>query len=308
VTQPFGDQLRRAREARGVSLDTVSDATRIAQRHLEALERSDLGGLPRGPFGRGYIRAYAGFLGIDPRPILEAYGAQELKHGLGPSDTQRRTLDELSQLVQQRASAQHRGPAAAKLAALALVALAVLGGTAWILVGRAPESDVATSLPPAGGHSPGEGRSSEASSESGEARGAPAPTTQGVPRAPGPPGAVAPATERPTGGLRISHSGVGTGVEDHRLVGRADRFVAGTEVSFWTRVLGGEPGGVIRHVWIHDDRVAMKVDLPIGGSHWRTFSRLRLPGGAIGPWTVEARDADGRLLAREEFLCVAESP
>jgi cytoskeletal protein RodZ len=306
---PFGDQLRQAREARGVSLDTVSDATRIAQRHLEALERSDLGGLPRGPFGRGYIRAYAGFLGIDPQPILEAYGSQEQKRGLGPSETQRRTLDELSQLVQQRAPAQRRGPSPAKLGALAVVTIAVLGGAVWLLIGRdAPDADVATSPPPAERRPSGPGVASESPLEPAEARAAPAQTTSEVPRASKPPRVAAPATTPPRGGLRVSHSGVGTGVENHRLVGRADRFLAGTEVSFWTRVLGGEPGGVIRHLWIHDDHVAMRVDLPIGGSHWRTFSRLRLPGGATGPWTVEARDADGRLLAREEFLCIAESP
>jgi transcriptional regulator with XRE-family HTH domain len=301
---PFGDQLRRAREARGVSLDAVSDATRIAPRHLEALERSDLGGLPRGPFGRGYIRAYAGFLGIDPQPILEAYGSQEQRRGLGQSETQRRTLDELSHLVQHRAPAQRRGPPSLKLAAWALGVLAVLGGAVWFLTGRdVPEADVATSRPPPAGRPSGAGVTTEAPPEPAQVPAAPT-----VPRAARRPEVASPATDHPTGGLRVSHSGVGTGVENHRLVGRADRFVAGTEVSFWTRVLGGEPGAVIRHVWIHGDRVAMRVDLPIGGSHWRTFSRLRLPEGATGPWTVEARDADGRLLAREEFLCVAESP
>jgi nucleotide-binding universal stress UspA family protein len=97
-------------------------------------------------------------------------------------------------------------------------------------------------------------------------------------------------------------------VESRRLVGRADRFVEGAEVSFWTRVLGGRPGDEIRHFWFHEGRVAMRADLAIGGSHWRTHSRLELPRGATGTWTVEARDLDGRILAREEFLCVSGEP
>jgi hypothetical protein len=99
---------------------------------------------------------------------------------------------------------------------------------------------------------------------------------------------------------------VGTGVESHRLVGRADRFVEGTTVYFWTRVLGGRPGEVIHHSWIYEGRVIMRADLEIGGSHWRTFSRRELPPGSAGRWATEARSPDGRILAREEFLCLPD--
>jgi hypothetical protein len=47
----------------------------------------------------------------------------------------------------------------------------------------------------------------------------------------------------------------------------------------------------------------MRVDLSIGGPHWRTHSRLLLPEGSAGVWAVEARTSDGRLLVRDEFLC-----
>jgi len=80
--------------------------------------------------------------------------------------------------------------------------------------------------------------------------------------------------------------------------------VEGSEVVFWTLVVGGRPGDSIRHVWFEDGRAVMRADLDIGGAHWRTYSRLGLPRGATGPWTVEARDPEGRLLARQEFLCV----
>jgi cytoskeletal protein RodZ len=67
----FGDPLRRKREELRLTLDAVADTTRIARHHLEALERSDLGALPIGPFGKGYLRTYAKLLGLDPEPILE---------------------------------------------------------------------------------------------------------------------------------------------------------------------------------------------------------------------------------------------
>ncbi len=77
-------------------------------------------------------------------------------------------------------------------------------------------------------------------------------------------------------------------------------------MAFWTLVLGGQPGHVIRHVWFHEGRAVMRVDLPIGGPRWRTFSRLLLPEGSAGGWAVEARTSDGRLLVREEFACQSD--
>jgi cytoskeleton protein RodZ len=288
----FGDQLKEARKAQGVSLEAVAEATRIIPRHLAALERSDLEGLPRGPFGRGYVRAYAEFLGIDPQPVLEAYHSQERQHGLGPSATQRRTVEELSQLMRERSRAQRRGlTAALGGGALVLVALGVLGTGGWLLIGR----EAPAPSPPA----------AEATVERPEAGAAPVSAPAETRTLEQPRAAPSPVARTPNPELRVSHSGVGTAVEDRRLVGRADRFVEGTAVSFWTRVLGGRSGDEIRHFWFHEGRVAMRADLAIGGSHWRTHSRLELPRGSTGPWTVEARDLAGRILAREEFLCVS---
>ena len=303
----FGDQLKEAREAQGVTLEAVAKATRIVPQNLAALERSDLEGLPRGPFGKGYIRAYAEFLGIDPQPILEAYHSQERQSGLGPSATQRRTLDELSQLMQQRSKAQHRGLLSPGLTrgALALVALGILGGGGWLLIdGEAPEAGVERRLHPAGRDSP----EADATPEPPAANVAPESTPQEAREQERPAPAPAPRVDASIGEFRVSHSGVGTGVENHRLVGRADRFAEGSIVSFWTRVLGGAPGDVILHVWSHDGDEVMRAELEIGGSHWRTFSRHAMPEGSAGRWVAEARSPDGRLLAREEFLCVSEEP
>jgi cytoskeletal protein RodZ len=301
--RPFGDQLKEARVAGGVSLDAVARATRIPLRHLEAIERNDLEGLPRGPFGQGYIRAYAGFLGIQPEPILAAYRALEHQRGLGPSESQRRTLEELSQFVLHRSGSQRREQlwARGKWVALGVVALGILGTAGWLLVGGDAREAVPAPVPPPAGRSPVE---TEATSEALDVQTAPEPTPAAAPASQIPAGTPAPAVVPPSPDLRVSHSGVGTGVESHRLVGRADRFVEGTTVSFWTRVLGGRPGEVIHHFWIYEGQVIMRADLEIGGSHWRTFSRRELPPGSTGRWATEARSPDGRILAREEFLCL----
>jgi hypothetical protein len=122
------------------------------------------------------------------------------------------------------------------------------------------------------------------------------------------PPAAQPLTSSPAGALEVSHSGVGTGVENSRLVGRADRFPEGSPVVFWTRVLGGRPGDVIQHVWFHEGQRATLAPLTLGGSHWRTYSRRTLDPGLTGRWVVEARHPDGEILARHQFVCVPAEP
>ena len=69
----FGDELRRERELREISLREVSEATKIGLRYLEALERNSFDNLPGGVFNRGFVRAYSEFIGIDPEAMVNAY-------------------------------------------------------------------------------------------------------------------------------------------------------------------------------------------------------------------------------------------
>jgi cytoskeletal protein RodZ len=52
-------------------------ATRIKSSYLEALEQERFGELGGSVYAKGFLRSYAGYLGIDPAPLLEAYRAQE---------------------------------------------------------------------------------------------------------------------------------------------------------------------------------------------------------------------------------------
>jgi cytoskeletal protein RodZ len=73
----FGEELRRERELRQVSLREVSEATKINLRYLEALEKNNFEHLPGGVFNRGFVRAYSQFIGIDPDAMVNAYRLEE---------------------------------------------------------------------------------------------------------------------------------------------------------------------------------------------------------------------------------------
>jgi cytoskeleton protein RodZ len=69
----FGDNLKREREMRGVSLEEISAATRIATRFLQAIENEQWDQLPGGVFNRGFVRAVAHYLGLDEENIVAEY-------------------------------------------------------------------------------------------------------------------------------------------------------------------------------------------------------------------------------------------
>lgn len=71
----FGDRLRREREMRGITLNEITESTKISRRHLEALEGEHFEQLPGGVFNKGFVRAYARFLGIDEDQAVADYSA-----------------------------------------------------------------------------------------------------------------------------------------------------------------------------------------------------------------------------------------
>jgi len=69
----FGETLKRERELREISLRQISEATKINIRYLEALEGNRFECLPGGLFNKGFIRAYAKYIGIDGEAMVDSY-------------------------------------------------------------------------------------------------------------------------------------------------------------------------------------------------------------------------------------------
>lgn len=69
----FGENLRREREMRGVTLEEMAESTKISTRLLRALEQEHFSDLPGGVFTRSFIRHYADYLGLDSEHVLAEY-------------------------------------------------------------------------------------------------------------------------------------------------------------------------------------------------------------------------------------------
>src|SRR5512146_3100090 len=69
----IGQQLQQARQARGISVQEAAQATRIRVHYRRALENDDRASLPSSVQGRGFLRNYASFLGIQFQPLLDQW-------------------------------------------------------------------------------------------------------------------------------------------------------------------------------------------------------------------------------------------
>jgi cytoskeletal protein RodZ len=400
----FGERLRQEREARSVDLHEIAESTKIGSRYLQALETNDFDVLPGTVFAKGYVRAYAEYIGANAEALVDALVIEMDSQGGQEGDSAKAYLQTLeSTSGQERArggSSESRGWArkpfiipVVVVAGLAVLALALY----WGLSGS--DSDVEATLadatrpaasPQAGSPNaksppamPSGDAGTRADGESVDDAGEPSistattssastspiepeavvrrePTVAGNDDSGSTPSdalaakAVADARDQPAGepaarapdaadttkaandsrgdlstaepaetpsskeASRVAESGadvdarisvpefgVGTSVVNRKLTGESDRFNEGTRVTFWTRVVGGQSGERIRHVWLYKGAVMDSIELELGGSHWRTYSRKTLPRGKLGPWAVELRDAAGRVRARQEFSCSA---
>jgi cytoskeletal protein RodZ len=130
----FGENIRREREMRGVSLEEISSATKISMRFLEAIEREDFSKLPGGIFSRSFIRSYARYLGLDEERVVTEY--QIAAHP--------QTDFDLHRMVSGNTSARpaSRTPLIATVIAVALLA------TGYVLFRYAPHPTEAPAPPP----------------------------------------------------------------------------------------------------------------------------------------------------------------
>jgi transcriptional regulator with XRE-family HTH domain len=72
----LGASLEEARRRQGLDLEQVGEATCIGRRYLRALEEERFELLPGDAYAKGFLRAYAEFLGLDAQRYLDEYSAR----------------------------------------------------------------------------------------------------------------------------------------------------------------------------------------------------------------------------------------
>jgi len=111
----FGENLKREREMRGVTLEEISNATKIGVRALQALEAEEFSKLPGGIFTRSFLRSYARYLGLDEDSVMAEYQI------IAPRDPNT-DLRRIGQQWPLRAEKSSRAPLVGLVAAASLLA------------------------------------------------------------------------------------------------------------------------------------------------------------------------------------------
>lgn len=119
-----GSQLRRAREDAGLSRKALSDRLCMIGNKLELLETDQYDRLPGALYVRGYFRGACKELGIDPKPLLDAFS--------GYSTVETESRDILAHVSRGPEFTQRRRG----LSWLALLPLLLVGGVFWGMYGR----------------------------------------------------------------------------------------------------------------------------------------------------------------------------
>lgn len=82
----IGDQLKNARQERGLTLEQVAEDTNIALRYLDALETENFSVFPGEPYILGFLRNYADYLGLDPQSLINAFRGIRIQEQPVPID------------------------------------------------------------------------------------------------------------------------------------------------------------------------------------------------------------------------------
>ncbi len=116
----LGQQLKQAREARGISLHEISDSTHIGIRFLQAIENDAYDVLPGGVFNRAFVRKFARVVGFDEEQAVNLYEEQLQEQGGEPERPYRMGIEEFESR-----------PTSGNGLLLSFVALIILGALAY---------------------------------------------------------------------------------------------------------------------------------------------------------------------------------
>ena len=119
----LGNSLREARVRQGLEFSQAELATKIRAKYLRALEEEHFDVLPAETYVKGFLHAYADFLGLDGQLYVDEYESRFVAEGFVDAPSHRRSRPRQHDLSFERR--------AVVLALLGMTALAALVIVAW---------------------------------------------------------------------------------------------------------------------------------------------------------------------------------
>ncbi|MCX6145124.1 MAG: DUF4115 domain-containing protein [Ignavibacteriales bacterium] len=146
--ESFGEELRRLREQKQMSLAAISEATRISERMLEAMEAGKFSVLPQ-TYIRAFLRAYARVLEANPEEILKRYDALNQEIRVTAEEWINRSQIPSPSPERAKQSTTSSGRSLLKPALILTVIIAAIGGVVYLATRgpSVPVQDPMTKVP-----------------------------------------------------------------------------------------------------------------------------------------------------------------
>lgn len=76
----IGEILKQTREAQGITLNQIGEATKISTKYLRAIENGEYDAIPGEVYLKGFIRNYANILGLDGEQMVAKFNELRQAH------------------------------------------------------------------------------------------------------------------------------------------------------------------------------------------------------------------------------------
>jgi hypothetical protein len=119
------------------------------------------------------------------------------------------------------------------------------------------------------------------------------------------PGNAETVAESSPSGLRVARAYVCKGIEENEPTEAGKSFIPEEDgilrLCCFSEIEGAVGDDAIYHIWYWGDREMARVELPIRGPTWRTWSSKQIADDWRGEWHVDITDSQGTVLARLAF-------
>ncbi len=146
--ESFGEELRRLREQKQMSLAAISEATRISEKMLEAIEAGKFSVLPQ-TYIRAFLRAYARELEVNPEEILRRYDAVNQEIRVAAEERMNRSNAPAPAEPPARTPAASSDRRVLRPALVLVIIVAAIGGVIYLATrgSAVPEQDAVSKIP-----------------------------------------------------------------------------------------------------------------------------------------------------------------
>lgn len=268
-----GKFLKRERETRSISLEQISNFTKIKQHHLKAIEEDRYDVLPPALYVKGFLIGYARYLDLDPRDIVLQY--EEYKKSLIPPEP---------------VVLQPEAPPKKKMRQWFLLSLvfAVILSTAFFIFypARRPvekksqAASVSLISPSLVTHSEAKVPIYQAQQN----QLAEPERTEGD------------AVKEEMPAVKVLEAGIGTGIEkdgiQQSLIGKCSAFRSNNQRGYFFTRIETPRAGKIAHIWLWEGKEYHRIEIDVKPPAWSVYSYFTFRPQHTGNWKAEARDGD----------------